>query len=183
MVRTYHTVTAINRNKEKELAFFQKEKEHASKHIGEISRKLDTVKIQESQEHLRRLEKDTEKYASELEAMKQNLEKKRQELALAESVNDYAGYLNVKGKWEALKTYLSQDKDDSEGLLEELQRLTRIRYSMDAEQSRILNKKIGSVQTALGETADLLSEAQSKERQLFSDGAVLESRLKEAVIQ
>ena len=95
MVRTYHTVTAINRNKEKELAFFQKEKEHASKHIGEISRKLDTVKIQESQEHLRRLEKDTEKYASELEAMKQNLEKKRQELALAESVNDYAGYLNV----------------------------------------------------------------------------------------
>lgn len=183
MVRTYHTVTAVNRNKEKELAFFQKEKEHASKHIEEISRKLDTVKIQESQEHLQRLEKDTEKYASDLEAMKQNLEKKRQELALAESVNDYAGYLNVKGKWEALKTYLSQDKDDSEGLLEELQRLTRIRFSMNEEQRQILNKKIGSVQTALGETADLLSEAQSKERQLFSDGAVLESQLKEAVIQ
>ena len=75
MVRAYNTVGAVNRRKEKELAVWQKEKEYAGKHIQEISRKLDTVKIQESQEHLQRLEADTEKYAAELEERKETLKR------------------------------------------------------------------------------------------------------------
>lgn len=183
MVRAYHTVVSINRMKEKELAFFQKEKEYAEKHIHEISRKLDTVKIQESQAHLQRLEEDTEKYAAGLVQIKQAMKQKQQALDISESVNDYAGYLDLRSKWEALKTYLSQDKDDTEGLLGELQRLSRIRFSMDEEQRQILNKKIWSAEKALGETADMLSEAQAKERQFFSDGAVLKSQLKETAAQ
>ena len=183
MVRAYNTVGAVNRRKEKELAVWQKEKEYAGKHIQEISRKLDTVKIQESQEHLQRLEADTEKYAAELEERKETLKKKCQALALSESINDYTGYLSVRGKWEALKTYLSQDKNDSEGLLEELQRLARIRFSMNEEERELFNKKMWSVEKALGETTELLSEAHISERQLFSEGAVLENQLKEASLQ
>lgn len=143
MVRAYNTVTAVNRRKDKELALFQKEKEYAEKHILEISRKLDTVKIQENQEHLKRLEADTEKYAAELEQMKETLDKKTQALALAESMRDYSDYLQVREKWERLKAYLSQDKEDSEGLLEELQRLARMRFAMNQKESRELNKKYG----------------------------------------
>lgn len=179
MVRAYNTVTAVNRRKDKELALFQKEKEYAEKHILEISRKLDTVKIQENQEHLKRLEADTEKYAAELEQMKETLDKKTQALALAESMRDYSEYLQVREKWEKLKVYLSQDKEDSEGLLEELQRLARMRFAMNQKESRELNKKIWAVEKAAGETADLLAEAREKERKLFSDGAVLQSQLKE----
>lgn len=179
MIRAYHTVTGINRKKEKELAVCQKEKEHAEKHIREISRKLDTLKIQESQEHLKWLEADTEKYAAGLEQMKQTLSKKEQALALAESVKDYADYLQVKKKWETLKIFLSQDKNDSEGLLEELQRLARIRFALNQEERQLLNKKVWSVEKAAGETAELLAEAQEKERQMFSEGAVLQSQMKE----
>lgn len=143
MVRAYNTVTAVNRRKDKELALFQKEKEYTEKHILEISRKLDTVKIQENQEHLKRLEADTEKYAAELEQMKETLDKKTQALALAESMRDYSDYLQVREKWEKLKVYLSQDKEDSEGLLEELQRLARMRFAMNQKESRELNKKYG----------------------------------------
>ncbi len=179
MIRAYHTVTGINRKKEKELAVCQKEKEHAEKHIREISRKLDTLKIQESQEHLKWLEADTEKYAAGLEQMKQTLNKKEQALALAESVKDYADYLQVKKKWETLKIFLSQDKNDSEGLLEELQRLARIRFALNQEERQLLNKKVWSVEKAAGETAELLAEAQEKERRMFSEGAVLQSQMKE----
>lgn len=179
IIRAYHTVTGINRKKEKELAVCQKEKAHAEKHIREISRKLDTLKIQESQEHLKWLEADTEKYAAGLEQMKQTLSKKEQALALAESVKDYADYLQVKKKWETLKIFLSQDKNDSEGLLEELQRLARIRFALNQEERQLLNKKVWSVEKAAGETAELLAEAQEKERQMFSEGAVLQSQMKE----
>lgn len=179
MVRAYHTVAAVNRRKDRELALSQKEKEHAEKHILEISRKLDTVKIQESQEHLKRLEADTEKYAAELEQMKETLDKKAQALALAESMRDYSDYLQVREKWEGLKTYLSQDKEDSEGLLEELQRLARVRFGLNQKERQELNKKIWAVEKAAGETADLLAEAQARERKLFSDGAVLQSQMKE----
>ena len=37
------------------------------------------------------------------------------------------------------------------------------------------------MEKAAGETADLLAEAQEKERQLFSEGAVLQSQLKETL--
>lgn len=180
VIKTFHTVTAINRLKEKELAVCQKEKEYAEKHIREISRKLDTVKIQESQEHLTRLEADTEKYSTDLQRMKEELAEKERVYALAESANDYSDYLKVKGQWEALKEYLAQDGGDSDSMLKELQNLARIRFAMNQEESQILNKKIWLAEKAYGEAATLKADAQEKERKLFSDSAVFTNQQEEA---
>lgn len=57
-----------------------------------------------------------------------------------------------------------------------------MRFAMNQKESRELNKKIWAVEKAAGETADLLAEAREKERKLFSDGAVLQSQLKEIAV-
>lgn len=180
LVKTYHTATAAYRLKEKELAVYQKEKAYAEKHILEISRKLDTVRIQEDQEHLKQLEADTEKYGDELQRLKETVRKKQHTMDMAEGINEYASFLEVRSKWEGLKQFLSRDKDDSEGMLEELQRLARIRYALNANEKQALNKKMALLETASKETDHEYQEVQQKERQLFSEGAVLQSQLKEA---
>lgn len=75
--------------------------------------------------------------------MKEELDEKEKVYALAESVNDYSDYLKVKGQWEALKEYLAQDGGDSASMLKELQKLARIRFAMNQDESQLLNKRYG----------------------------------------
>lgn len=179
LVKAYHTANGAYRLKEKDLAVCQKEKEYAQKHIHEISRKLDTIRIQEDQEHLKQLEADTEKFTAELSELKELAQKKQKALEIAESTNDYIHYLEVKSKWEALKALLSQNHEDTEGVLEELQRLARVRYTLNEQERQEFNKKLAFTVNALAETESVFDEVQTRERQLFSEGAVLESQEKE----
>lgn len=181
MVKTYHTIVAVNHMKEKALAVFQKEKEFAQKHIREISRKLETVKIQENQEHLQCLEADTEKYAAELSRMKEMWETRRQALSFAESGNDYDDYLKVRSQWEAVREFLAQDGKADEGVLKELQMLARLHFKFMQTEQKALEGKREMVNKALEETEAERDAAREAERQLFSEGAVLASQAEEAV--
>lgn len=177
LVKAYHTANDVYHKKEKELAICQKEKEYAEKHIHEISRKLDTIRIQEDQEHLKQLEADTEKYAEALINLKDEAERKQKDLRIAESTNEYVQYLEVRSKWEALKTLLSQDYDDTEGVLEQLKRLAGSRYILNEQMRLDMDKKLEFTVNAIEEMASLQIQAEQKERQLYSEGAVFQSKL------
>ena len=179
LVKAYRTANDVYRLKEKNLAVCQKEKEYAGKHIYEISRKLDTIRIQEDQEHLKKLEADTEAFNAQLSEMKEQLQKKQKALEVAESTNDYVRYLDVKSKWETLKALLSQNHEDTEGVLEELQRLARVRYTLNGDERQDYNKRMSFTVNAIVETEHTYEEVQNRERQLFSEGAVLESQIQE----
>ena len=183
MVKTYHTLTAVNHRNEKALAVFQKEKEFAEKHIREISRKLDTVKIQENQEHLQRLEADTEAYARDIQQLKEIWEKQRRALDLAESRNDYDDYLKARRQWEAVREFLAQDGRENDGILQELQMLARLRFVFDREEKKALTEKMEAVNRIFEETEAGRDAARDEERRLFSEGAVLESQAEEARTQ
>ena len=165
MVKTYHTLTAVNHRNEKALAVFQKEKEFAEKHIREISRKLDTVKIQENQEHLQRLEADTEAYARDIQQLKETWEKQRRALDLAESRNDYDDYLKARSQWEAVREFLAQDGRENDGILQELQMLARLRFVFDREEKKALTEKMEAVNRIFEETEAGRDAPFSKARQ------------------
>ena len=180
LVKAYRTANDVYRLKEKDLAVHQKEKEYAGKHIYDISRKLDTIRIQEDQAHLKQLEADTEKFTLELSEMKELAQKKQKALEFAESTNDYVRYLDVRSKWEALKELLSQNHEDTDGVLEELQRLARVRYTLNEHERQEYNKKLAFTVNAITETQALFEEVQAEERRLFSEGAVLQSQIQES---
>ena len=179
LVKTYHTVAGLKRLREKDLAVYQKEKEYAAKHRHEISRKLDTVRIQKNQELLKQLEEDTEKYAAELSGMEEEYKKKQRALDMEEAVRDYIIYMDVKSKWEALKVLLSHDQNDSDGRLKELNHLAAMRRVCDGEERERLQKKLSAVEKAESETKESHQQSQEMERQLFCEGAVLDSQLLE----
>ena len=179
LVKAYRTANDIYRLKEKNLAVHQKEKEYAGKHIYEISRKLDTIRIQEEQEHLKQLEADTEKFTAELAELKDLAQKKQKSLEIAECINDYLHYMDVKSKWDALKVLLSQNHEDTEGILDELERLTRIRYTLNEQELQEQKKKLTFTVNAIAETEETYIEALNQERNAFSEGAVLESQDRE----
>ena len=182
LVKAYRTANDVYRLKEKDLAVHQKEKEYAGKHIYDISRKLDTIRIQEDQAHLKQLEADTEKFTLELSEMKELAQKKQKALEFAESTNDYVRYLDVRSKWEALKELLSQNHEDTDGVLEELQRLARVRYTLNEHERQEYNKKLAFTVNAITETQALFEEVQAEERRLFSEGAVLQSQIQESKV-
>ena len=161
LVKAYRTANDVYRLKEKDLAVHQKEKEYAGKHIYDISRKLDTIRIQEDQAHLKQLEADTEKFTLELSEMKELAQKKQKALEFAESTNDYVRYLDVRSKWEALKELLSQNHEDTDGVLEELQRLARVRYTLNEHERQEYNKKLAFTVNAITETQALFEEVQA----------------------
>lgn len=179
LVKAYRTANEVYHLKEKDLTVYQKEKEYAGKHIYDISRRLDTIRIQEDQEHLKQLEADTEKFTLELSELKETAQKKQKALEAAESTNDYVRYLEVKSKWEALKELLSQNHEDTEGVLEELQRLARVRYTLNEQELRDANKKLAFTINAIEESKKLHEEAEREERQWFSEGAVIGSQIQE----
>lgn len=179
LVKAYHSANAMYHQKEKNLAVCQKEKEYAGKHILEISRKLDTVRIQEAQGHLKQLEADTEKYAESLIRLKEEVEKKQKSLKLCESTNDYVQYLEVRSKWEALKRLLSNNHEDVDQLLEQLQQLAGRRFVLNHEILQDIEEKQTFMDAAIDKTQGMLREAELKERQLFSEGAVLQNQLDE----
>ena len=179
LVKAYRTANDVYRLKEKDLAVHQKEKEYAGKHIYDISRKLDTIRIQEDQAHLKQLEADTEKFTIALAEMKELAQKKQKTLEVAECTNDYVRYLDVRSKWETINALLSQNHEDTEGILSELQHLARVRYTLNEMERQEYHKKLAFTVNAIAETQAMFEEAQAEERRLFSEGAVLQSQIQE----
>lgn len=179
-VKTYHTVVAANRLKEKDLALHQKEKANAQKHIEEISRKLDTAKVQKNQEHLQQLETDTKKYEDQLQRLRIECQQLSHKFALAESRNDYIHYLEIRNQWSSLKEYLSQGGRDDGEMLQELRMLARMRRKSDYIEKKEIYKKIRESEKDYEQAETLRAEAVEKERGLFSSHAILEARLETA---
>ena len=67
--------------------------------------------------------------------------------------------------------------------MEELKRLARVRYTLNEQERQDLNKKLTFTVSAMTEAERLHTEMQIKERQLFSEGAVLDSQIQEAKAQ
>lgn len=179
LLKVYGSAKEIYHQKEKDLAVSQKEKEYAAKHIYEISRKIDTARIQENQVHLKHLEADTEKYAESLIHLKEEAEKKQKALKICESTNDYVQYLEIRSKWEALKSLLSNNHEDVDDILDKLQQLAGRRFTLNEQISKELEEKEAFIGAAIENTHGMLDEAELKERQLLGEGAVLRSQLDE----
>ena len=179
LVKAYHSVVAAGRTAGKSRTVFEKERDYAEKHIREISRKLETIRIQENQEQLDRLENDTEAYKKVLEGKKEELAESKKQLALTESMNDYSQYLKVRAQWTALKEFLAQDGRDTDGMLEELHSLASQKYRLDRQALRKISSQTSDLLRIYGEMAAVKEETEKTERHLFSEEAVLTHKIQD----
>jgi len=117
LVKTYNTIIAVIKQKEKENALFSKEKELTLGHVEDLLRKLETVKVQIQRERLMVLEKDTAGYESEIRNLEETYEKNKTQLHLKESINDYIEYIQYEKKCETIRQMLNNVKRDNKELL------------------------------------------------------------------
>lgn len=120
LVKTYNTAANGMRQKEKELALAEKEKEKSGSRIGDITKKLETIKIQESRERLRACEADAGKFEAEIEALRSSRREKQAELNLKQSMNDYLEYAGYKKKADTVRQAMAHVNGGHDGLAHRL---------------------------------------------------------------
>lgn len=120
LVKTYNTASNALRQKEKELALANKEKELYSGRIGDLSRRVETVKIQQTQERLKACEANTGKYDEEISGLRAQKDKKQNELNMKQSVNHYLDYVDYRKKAASIRHIIDHSHKDHGGLLEQL---------------------------------------------------------------
>lgn len=120
LVKTYNTAANSSRQKEKELALAEKEKEKSGSRIGDITKKLETIKIQESRERLKACEADAGKFEAEIEDLRSERREKQAELNLKQSMNDYLEYAGYKKKADTVRQAMAHVNGGHDGLAHRL---------------------------------------------------------------
>lgn len=137
LVKTYNTASNVLRQKEKEVALANKEKDLYSGKIGEITRRLETAKVQQTQDRLAACEADTGKYDEEIQKLRARQDSKRLELNMKQSINNYIDYVEYKKKAEGIRHIIDDSYKDHGELL------TRLRsYALQQKHYFEKNEKL-----------------------------------------
>ena len=119
LVKTYNTASNGIRQKEKELALANKEGELYGRRIEDMMRRLETAKIQQTQERLRACEANTGKYDEDMAKLRSLKEAKQLELNQKQSINHYLDYMEYRKKAGSVRHAMDNaHKDNSELLLQ-----------------------------------------------------------------
>ena len=176
LIKTYNTASAAHKMKERDLAVSYKEKDFAKKHLTEISRKLDTVKVQEKKALFESLEKDTTVLERKALEKEQAYTEKQARLNLTESMNDYGDYLENLEKRDSIRAAISHSSG-GEDLLEALHGLASLKYGEIKEKRERLNQSLNQSRDAYEEQKNTLELLKNQERQYDLDLAVERSAL------
>jgi len=177
LVKTNNTVTAVIKQQEKEQAILLKEKELTIGHVEDLSRKLDTVKVQIHREHLKRLEEDTATYESELHNLEAAYEKNKTELNLKESINDYIEYIQYEKKCETIRQMLNSVKRDNQELLATLNQYAYWQKQYYNKKSEELNFLMGETKKNQKDNIKQLEELLHLTRELDKEIAVISNNI------
>lgn len=120
LIKTYNTTLHAVKMRDREVSVFQKEKAFAVKHREEISRKLETVKIQKKQELLRRYEADAGKFSEDIQKFQNTMAEMQDRYFLKQSVNDYLEYVQLGQKSRTVRETVENSGKSHEALLSRL---------------------------------------------------------------
>ncbi len=164
LVKTYNTSSNVIRQKEKELNLAEKEKALLARRSQDAARKLDTVKIQQTQERLKTCTADTGKYEQQLEQMRARRNEKQLELNLKQSINHYLDYMDYKNKAETVRQVLEHAGSDDSGILEKLSDCAARQKVCFAQNANDWNQELKALkkQVRADETERMLHEEQCK---------------------
>lgn len=180
LVKTYNTITAVIKQKEKEQAILSKEKELTIGHLESISRALDTVKVQTQKKRLKALEKDAKAYELKIRDLESDYEKNKAQLSLKESINDYIEYLEYEKKCETIRQELSSAKQDNKELLATLNQYAYWQKQFFSKDSEELKALIEETKKDQKDNMKQLEEILHLQRELDKEIAVISNNIDSA---
>lgn len=149
LVKTYNTAANVLRQKEKNVALANKEKEQFTKRIGEMTRKLETVKIQQTQEQLKACEADSGKYEEKISQLRDTKARKQIELNMKQSANNYLEYVEYRKKAGSVHHAIENVSKDSSEVLSKLHAyVTRQKINFD-NNKKLWNAQLDELKTEL----------------------------------
>jgi hypothetical protein len=155
LVKTYHGLLLALKQQERQLEATSKEQAFTKKHIEEIARKLDTVKVQKNQEMLKHLENDTSAMDAKIQALEADYGRASLQLSKAESMRDYAEYEDCRKNAQVIRGVIESSDTGDKKLKTELAR-------MAAQAKYLIDGKLAELEKQLGETSEAHAKVQSE---------------------
>ncbi len=183
MAKTYQTALLGSRTAARDLSVAQKEYEHVKAQLAELTRKLETVRIQSGKKELAGLESLSASYAKEMEGLRHNLAVVRDELNLRESMNDYLDYLEEQQKHQAVSQAIHHAQSDDENLYTLLASYADLWHDRLEKRLKAISDQVLGLKQKIRVSEATLSQTASEERELDKLQAVLEHRISEAKAQ
>lgn len=174
LIKIYNTAVSACRRKEKDLAAARKEGEFAWKHMGEIRRKLETVKIQESRERLRMYEANSGRFEKDKMLLTEKRDRLRLNLNHKLSMNDWQEYVSLEQKIASVREAMDHVGTDHGELLEKLKRMAARQRVFYNERRQQWDVQCVDLRKSLRADKDSLSSLQSEHRMLDNQLAVAE---------
>lgn len=172
LVKTYNTAANAVRQKEKEMALAEKEKELSGGRIGDITKKLETIRIQENQERLKSCEADTGRFEAEIQALRQKRGEVQTDLNLKQSMNDYLAYADYRKKAETVRTSMENVNEDHDSLLHKLNVYAGRQKLLFDKNVRAWNSELISLRKQLREQSAAIEENTGLRREMEKSMAV-----------
>lgn len=180
LVKTYHTLLAAVKQKDRAQSVLLKEKQFNEKHIQETSRKLDTVKIQKNCEKLKNLELDTTKYDEKIKALQADYGRNALALSEAENINDYIEYLENKKQAAIYKQAIEGASGDDAQILQRLKMLAWHKRQQMNSRLKALKEAYNKLDAQLGQNGRDVTALKASISEADRQLAVLENHLSAA---
>ncbi len=177
IVKTYQTAVFNGRVCARDLSVAEKEREKASAQMNELSRRMETVRIQAGREQLAGLESVTDRCRQELESLQEKQSAMRDGLNLRESMNDYLDYLDDQMKYQSIVETISHAAGGQQELLDLLRQYTSEWQSRYKVKCHELDGRILSARQEMHLNESRRQAAESGERENERLIAVLEHEL------
>ena len=155
LVKTYHGLLLALKQQERQLEATGKEQAFTKKHIEEIARKLDTVKVQKNQEMLKHLENDTSAMDAKIQVLEADYGRASLQLSKAESMRDYAEYEDCRKNAQVIRGVIESSNTGDKKLKTEL-------AGMAAQAKYLIDGKLAELEKQLGETSEAHAKVQSE---------------------
>lgn len=167
LVRAYNGLLEAVKLKARDGAVFAKEQGFTQKHLQEIERRIDTVKVQMRQEQLKNLEANASKIEIQLETLEAAYAKAALALSEAESMKDFLEYEGTRKDAQIIRGVIAKAGEDPKGHLAQMKKLAYFgcqkydeKYAKCAENIRVISENIKKTTEILAQKQEDLRQAE-----------------------
>lgn len=175
LVKTYHGLQHAIRLKDHDMETSKKEQLQIQKRVEEIERKLDTVKVQKNQETLGQMEQDAAQLDEKVQTLEAQYGRSQMALARAESLRDYAEYLECKKEAEILREVIKNAGSGDTELKSRLSFMAGQAKGMIKKEQSAVSQALNQAQEDCRRVEDDIKQNETRLRQLDLELAVLEN--------
>ena len=184
IVKTYNTLNKVINEREENLEEFKIKQLELNEDKDKLNKVIDTIKVQRTSDEINELSLKIDELLNTLDINKQEFVKRKSELLMKESENDYLDFIYYKNEREIIKVVIENSTKtgqnvDRDKILLELASLANEKKTRNQKKQVLIEESLKKEEFTLEKETQLLIENAEKEKKYIQDISIVDYLIKD----